>query len=795
GSTLLQSSFALYPGGQQSFPRRVGQGSYEARTGAVENNTLGYMWSGTPMDAVYRLTFTFEHSGGTLELRFAGINLQGWPDEGWGLDNVQVRVASIEPPPDLVITSATAPASAAWGQPVPVSWKVTNASDKIARARWSDTVYLSRDTVLSADDVALVTRSLDAYSPLQPGAGYDVLATATVPVGSIAGSAYLLFVVDAGGSQVEISEANNIASVAINVRAADLIVPLITVPETALSGGKLSVGWRVTNAGEMRTVGSDTWTDRVTLSLDDVLGNADDIVLGTFTHTGGLEAGASYGRVEGISLAETLPAGSYWVFVQTNANRALPEDAAGRSNVGRSESQVNVSLAPVPNLVTTGVQLAGAAVSGRTASVTWTVANAGDADAAAPWTDRVYFSPDGTLVNAIRLADFVRETGLAPGAQYTRTETVQLPSRDDGYFYILVRTDVTGGVYERDVEADNQSISARLVLTHPDVTVTSASVTPAAVESGGAVTVSWIVRNTGTGPTPMGWSDRFYMSRDVVWSSDDLPIGSYRHQAAIQAGREQNFEAAVDLADGAIGNWYIIVWADAGNEIDERGAENNNRGAASPVLTVNLAPYADLAVSDVDAPALIVGDPVDLTVSYRVTNVGTGRGKVDAWVDRVWLSPDPVFGGSDRLVAEVPHIGFMDSGASYAVENLVVPLWPRAEGRFYLFVETDAGQDVFEYDDKGSNVAQAGHVVDVMHRLYADLVVDSVTAGPSGQNGQPIEVRWTVSNIGLGATDTSSWSDVVWFSSNADGSGRRNLATVDRIGAMAPGASYVRSTK
>ena len=41
------------------------------------------------------------------------------------------------------------------------------------------------------------------------------------------------------------------------------------------------------------------------------------------------------------------------------------------------------------------------------------------------------------------------------------------------------------------------------------------------------------------------------------------------------------------------------------------------------------APYADLLVSDVTCQELLIGDPVDLTVSWTVTNMGTGPRRVD----------------------------------------------------------------------------------------------------------------------------------------------------------------------
>jgi hypothetical protein len=98
--TLLHTSFSNWDdlAFLQSYPGAYPDDSYLARSGAVENNTLGYIFSGTgnPMDAVYHLTFEFTHTSGPMVLDFTGIGLQEpFEDESWGLDNVVVIIGTI----------------------------------------------------------------------------------------------------------------------------------------------------------------------------------------------------------------------------------------------------------------------------------------------------------------------------------------------------------------------------------------------------------------------------------------------------------------------------------------------------------------------------------------------------------------------------------------------------------------------------------------------------------------------------------------------------------------------------
>ncbi|MBI4641049.1 MAG: Ig-like domain-containing protein, partial [Candidatus Tectomicrobia bacterium] len=89
GPTLLNTTFNIV-GTDQAFPGMYPGASNPARTGAVENNTLGYGFYG---DSVYHLSFTFPHSATPLILNFSGSNLQGISDESWGIDNVTIDLA------------------------------------------------------------------------------------------------------------------------------------------------------------------------------------------------------------------------------------------------------------------------------------------------------------------------------------------------------------------------------------------------------------------------------------------------------------------------------------------------------------------------------------------------------------------------------------------------------------------------------------------------------------------------------------------------------------------------------
>lgn len=85
--TLLNTTFSNYPGEHdQAYPGSYPGANNPGQTGASAVGTLGYA-----LDATYALSFTFAHTADALQIKFAGVGLQGDGDEVWGLDNVTVQ--------------------------------------------------------------------------------------------------------------------------------------------------------------------------------------------------------------------------------------------------------------------------------------------------------------------------------------------------------------------------------------------------------------------------------------------------------------------------------------------------------------------------------------------------------------------------------------------------------------------------------------------------------------------------------------------------------------------------------
>ncbi|WP_206758273.1 putative Ig domain-containing protein [Nostoc sp. FACHB-190] len=101
GPTLLYTTFGSgYPYGlPQAYPNNFDESNpyfnlNPSGTGASETNTLGYYLTDIWGDAVYNLTFTFEHNGNNLAFDFIGGTDEDINNESWSLDDVEVTVGS-----------------------------------------------------------------------------------------------------------------------------------------------------------------------------------------------------------------------------------------------------------------------------------------------------------------------------------------------------------------------------------------------------------------------------------------------------------------------------------------------------------------------------------------------------------------------------------------------------------------------------------------------------------------------------------------------------------------------------
>jgi hypothetical protein len=219
---------------------------------------------------------------------------------------------------------------------------------------------------------------------------------------------------------------------------------------------RVKVNWTVTNQGN-GTGFSNTWSDRVIVSGDRIIGNGDDKVIGEYSHTGDLAVDESYTSSENILLPPEFT-GRYNLFVQTDATKAVFENGLEANNTVRKAEFFDVMTQPYADLGVTQLVTLGTANSGQPLTVNWTVKNSGiGITNTSSWSDSLFLAKDPEGKNLVaKLGDFERAGALAVGGSYTRTVQVNLPEGISGSHYLVAKT---GGPFEFIYTENNTLVS------------------------------------------------------------------------------------------------------------------------------------------------------------------------------------------------------------------------------------------------------------------------------------------------------------------------------------------------
>ncbi|MBU0776528.1 MAG: hypothetical protein KKH54_15375, partial [Alphaproteobacteria bacterium] len=298
---------------------------------------------------------------------------------------------------NLAITNS-APAS---GDVITLTWDESNQGNVGTLAEFDNRVLVQNLTT----GETLLNSTIVTTSALAAGESRARTASFTLPEGQRAvGDIRVTIIADSNANgQTSVREAaagvaaegNNSAQAAIAVTArqyADLRVSNVSAPANGLGGGNITVSWTVTNAGVAIADGVN-WSDRVILSSDAVIGNADDVILGNIARTGGLAAGGSYNGSGTLALPN-INSGDYRIYVVADAAQDIVEPDTRADNVGGPANVAITSRAP--NLVAEAISGPTATVlGGDPFTVSWRVRNTGDAAAAGGHLDRLLLSADG----------------------------------------------------------------------------------------------------------------------------------------------------------------------------------------------------------------------------------------------------------------------------------------------------------------------------------------------------------------------------------------------------------------
>jgi subtilase family serine protease len=549
-------------------------------------------------------------------------NNQGETDEN---NNVYSRAINIVAP-DLIVSSASAPSSAALNESISLSWTVANQGIGTAAADWYDRVVISTDQIFgNSDDTYFTEVWQGSYTPLASGGAYTRTLNATLPI-TTTGERFLLFKADNYNNQGETDENNNVYSLPINVSASDLRVTTTSAPSAAILGETVELTWTVTNNGTGEA--TRDWYDRVYLSSNQILDDGDVQVsselIGSQTP---LAAGASYTISKNVTLPSFTLGNQYLLFVADRDNYQ------GEISENNNLSAVAISLT-APDLIVSNASVPASGTVGKSIEVSWTVQNQGTSAAPTDWYDRIYLSNDAVFdANAdtyITQELISTQTPLAAGAIYSTTRNINLPNFATGNRYLIFVADGSGG--QGETNETNNTRAVAINLNAPDLVVSEITA-PVESLSGQPIDINWTVKNQGTATAEGTWYD--YVSLVNTTTNSTHYVGVFEYSGSLAAGASLNRTQSYSVPLSLTGNYRVVVTTDHYGQIAE-GTQNesNNTTPDDRSISLQLAPVPNLQVTGITAPSSAFSSQ-ETVVQWTVKNVGTGATNAPVWYDHV----------------------------------------------------------------------------------------------------------------------------------------------------------------
>lgn len=462
----------------------------------------------------------------------------------------------------------------------------------------------------------LISLGSRTITNLAPNVSDSGTTSVTIPATVVEGDYVYVATADVDGAVLEANEDNN-------ARAGG-VVSIADVPDlvpTALSGtaevfanGEITVDYTINNTRDPDAGGFDA---RFVLSPDGVIGNGDDINLGTAA-VSGLSGNSSLSDSAILTVPGSVAAGSYNLGVIVDDGGTVSEvDETNNSLL--AVSTIAVLSGDGPDLTVSSLSAPLGATVGSSITVNNTVQAAVTANAGA-FDIGIYLSPDSVITTADTLLGSRSVSSLLAGDSSADAASVTIPAGTaQGGYYVGVMAD-SGDAVAENTESNNTAATAITIglpgtdpSALPDLQVTDVT-GPVSAAPGDTISVSTTVQNVLekdiTDPFKLG----IYLSSDTVISTGDIFLGE-RSLAGLAGNSADTASTSVtlpaagsELPDapnqlaGTVGLWHFNNdWLDASGNGNHGGFTTGQLNQALAFDGVD--DYVSLPVTGIDPAA------------------------------------------------------------------------------------------------------------------------------------------------------------------------------------------------
>ncbi|SMD44234.1 gliding motility-associated C-terminal domain-containing protein [Aquiflexum balticum DSM 16537] len=336
------------------------------------------------------------------------------------------------------------------GDQLNVNFKVGNLGPDDVTKSFISRVYLTRDSVLTEDDIYLTEFS---RSKLVMGEVYETGRSVKIP-DWISGEYFVYLWVDYRENVTEDqNKANNIAFRKLNIAATpapDLVVTAIEAPETVISGESFYVKYTLENNGEGPT--RFEWNDGFFLSTSPVLATgAQNIGFKRVTKT--LAVGETL-RDSALVKTPNNVSGNYYLIAKADYQNKIFEGFEGGETNNEGNRVILINLSDPTDLTISSFSIQEAAFLGDETTAEIEVTNIGDKPASGRLYNGFYLSGDQQFNGALDPLIGIQESdaNILPGQSRTYNIKGSILDLDPGNYFGIGRTNLLASINEVNYE-------------------------------------------------------------------------------------------------------------------------------------------------------------------------------------------------------------------------------------------------------------------------------------------------------------------------------------------------------
>lgn len=535
--------------------------------------------------------------------------------------------------PDLIILDTQVPASPiASGSSVSVSFKNKNQGSASAGSSYTS-IWLSQDQVFQGTPVDINLNTGLLVPALGVGAtSGNILDQLTIPTGIIAGTWYIVFKADALSQVYEGNgENNNLDFVPITITSGGCILPIInshpanrfvnaptgTTFTISASGSNNLYQWQV-NTGS-------GWTN--------------------------VPAGSPYSGINSTTLTLSssntgMSGNQYRCHVTSTCTAATATSNAAILTVSSSSGCNNDYSCGPPSPLALTINSACVFTGCTTVGASPPTQNIGFSCWGNPYQsgrydDDVWFTITPTNTNTVtilvvptsNMSNFDPVIGLYSGACLTPTQLACADQNSNGGNEQLVFTPVAGTTYLIRVFSYGMSTSNsgnfNICVTspgqpasNPDLIISNAELSDYSMCSGSTFAVSYDVVNVG-GTTAPSSTVKYYLSSNSTYSGGDVLLGS-SSISSLGSNASVSKSKTLTIPSGTnSGTWYILIIADANEDVNEGTNGENNNVSAEQLQLTNCTGIADLVIDYISHTPTTITPGLHINVNFEAENIGT----------------------------------------------------------------------------------------------------------------------------------------------------------------------------